>query len=228
MVNINMFTINKYYKIYFAIIKRAQQRTLDKNIKSEIHHIVPRSLGGGNDQSNLAKLTLKEHWVCHRLLVKMLIDPKHVRKMYNALYMMAVKDYRTVNGRTYQLIKENIVPWNKGITGYKGKPCATETKQTLSEMWKGKPRPEHHKDAMKEGWEKLKNDSYSPWNKGLTGIHRSGKPVIIVSPEGVEYRYDRLKDGCRDLGLTYTYMSSVNSGKKSDWKGWTVKPLNMI
>jgi hypothetical protein len=33
MVNINMFTINKYYKIYFAIIKRAQQRTLDKNIK---------------------------------------------------------------------------------------------------------------------------------------------------------------------------------------------------
>ena len=228
MVNINMFTINKYHSTYFKIIQKAQQRTFDKNVKSEVHHIIPRSLGGSNDQSNLVRLTLKEHWICHRLLVKMLTDPKHLRKMYNALYMMAVKDYRTVNGRIYQTIKENIVPWNKGRKGHKGLACAPETKQMLSQMWKGKERPQQHKDAMKKGWEKLKNDGYSPWNKGLTGIHRSGKPVIIVSPDGIEYKYDRLKDGCRELGLTYTYMSSVNSGKKSDWKGWTVKSLNMV
>jgi hypothetical protein len=65
-----------------------------------------------------------------------------------------------------------------------------------------------------------------PWNKGKSGIYRSGKSVIIVSPDGNEYHYDRLKDGCRELGLTYTHMSSVNSGKKSNWRGWTVRSVN--
>ena len=93
-------------------------------------------------------------------------------------------------------------------------------------MHKDKKRPVEHVEAMKKGWQRIKQEGYQPWNKGKTGIYRSGKPVIVVSPEGTEYQYNRLKDACRDLNLTYTHMSSVNSGKKTNWRGWTVKPLN--
>lgn len=93
-------------------------------------------------------------------------------------------------------------------------------------MHKNKKRSKKDIEAMKKGWQRIKDEGYQPWNKGKSGIYKSGKSVIVISPEGIEYQYNRLKDACRELGLTYTYMSSVNSGKKSNWKGWTVRPVN--
>jgi hypothetical protein len=222
-----MFTTNKYHSLYFKIIKRAQSRILSKDIKVEIHHIVPRSLGGTNDATNLVALTLKEHWICHKLLVRFLNNPMHIRKMYNALYMMAVKDYRQINGRVYQSIKENTVPWNKGLTGLYQPPLNNAAKQKLSQLWKGKPRPQEHRDAMKKGWERVKEAGYSPWNKGLTGLKGPCQNVVLIAPSGEEYIYESLKAGCNDQKLIYTKMSSVKSGKVEHYKGWKVKPVNM-
>ena len=94
-------------------------------------------------------------------------------------------------------------------------------------MHKNIKRPIEHKEAMRRGWERIKQEGYQPWNKGKTGIYRAGKPVILVSPNGREYIYNRLKDGCRELGLIYTKMSSVSSGKLSSYKGWTVKKISI-
>lgn len=64
----SMFIKNKYYKIYIAIIERAKNRTIDEYC--EKHHIIPKALGGSNDRSNLVHLTAREHFICHRLLIK--------------------------------------------------------------------------------------------------------------------------------------------------------------
>lgn len=53
----------------------------------EMHHIVPRSEGGSNDESNLVKLTAREHFIAHLLLAKIYDDIK----MHYALNMMTVK-----------------------------------------------------------------------------------------------------------------------------------------
>lgn len=222
-----MFTTNKYHSLYFKIIKRAQARTVAANTKVEIHHIVPRSLGGTNDAANLVALTLKEHWICHKLLVRCLTDPVHVRKMYNALFMMAVKDYRKVNGRVYQSIKENVVPWNKGLTGLYQPPLNDLAKQKLSHLWKGKSRPQEHRDAMKRGWERVKEEGYAPWNKGLTGFKGPCQRVVLLAPSGEEYVYESLKAGCKEQKLIYTKMSSVKSGKLEHYKGWKVKKVSI-
>ena len=108
---------NKYYKWYTNIVENARNRNLPNEVKIEVHHILPKSMGGSNEIENLVKLTLKEHWICHRLLVKFLKDPKDIKKMYNALWMMLQKDYRKVNSRIYKEIKESIEPWNKGMKG---------------------------------------------------------------------------------------------------------------
>ena len=218
-----MYIKNKYYHTYFNIISKAQNRVLAKTTKKEIHHILPRSLGGTNETSNLVALTLKEHWVCHRLLVKFLVDKKDIRKMYNALYMMAVKDYRTINGRIYQQIKENIEPWNKGMTGLYQPPLPEESKQILRDLWKGKKRPQEHIDAMKTGWDRIKEAGYKPWNKGLTGLKGPCKETTFISPEGVKHTYESMKIGCKELGLIYTKMSAVKNKHIEHYKGWTLE-----
>jgi 5-methylcytosine-specific restriction endonuclease McrA len=35
----------------------------------EIHHILPKSLGGSNDKSNLVELTAREHYIVHMLIM---------------------------------------------------------------------------------------------------------------------------------------------------------------
>ena len=55
-----------YRKIYDAIIERARARE-KPNERLEIHHIVPRSLGGTDKLENLVALTIREHYVAHRV-----------------------------------------------------------------------------------------------------------------------------------------------------------------
>jgi hypothetical protein len=79
---------DKYSKWYELLITKAQDRKLDKSIYCEVHHIVPRSFGGENNQTNLVALTAKEHYIAHALLWKMKFEPKYHSKMSYALRFM--------------------------------------------------------------------------------------------------------------------------------------------
>lgn len=58
-----------YIKVYNSLMNKAQEREWVDGYH-EIHHIIPTSIGGGNIEYNLVRLTLKEHWIAHCLLVK--------------------------------------------------------------------------------------------------------------------------------------------------------------
>jgi ribosomal protein S20 len=62
---------NKYSKWYFNFIEDRANRIIPKSNYTEIHHIIPRSLGGTDNKSNLITLTAKEHFFAHLLLSKM-------------------------------------------------------------------------------------------------------------------------------------------------------------
>lgn len=76
----------------------------------ECHHIKPRSLGGADDKNNIVKLTAREHFICHWLLVKM-FDTGTVerKKMLHALWCMRrqpTKDnQRYLNARAYEKLR---------------------------------------------------------------------------------------------------------------------------
>lgn len=57
-----------YLKIYNQLIKRAKKRK-EINIY-EIHHIIPKCIGGNDDKENLVKLSPREHFIAHKLLCK--------------------------------------------------------------------------------------------------------------------------------------------------------------
>lgn len=108
-----------YKKIYDQIINRRKLISYDGYTES--HHIVPRSLGGNDNQDNLVKLSAREHFICHLLLVKMYPTGQSHYKMIRAFLMMLVsnKDQERFSpSKSYQKFREKYSLFLK--EAYKG------------------------------------------------------------------------------------------------------------
>lgn len=79
----------KYQRWYDQIVDRAKERPALTGY-CERHHVVPRSMGGGNDAGNIVTLTYREHFLAHWLLTKIATGADR-RKMLHALYRMSGK-----------------------------------------------------------------------------------------------------------------------------------------
>jgi len=76
-----------YFRIYSRIIENRKYNPADNY--TEEHHIIPRSIGGSDSKDNLIRLTAREHFICHWLLVKMYRHDKRIYyKMLTAFNMM--------------------------------------------------------------------------------------------------------------------------------------------
>jgi hypothetical protein len=138
VTNINKH-MNKYKQWYANITERAKNRILETYTES--HHIVPRSLGGGDEIDNLVNLTAREHFVCHWLLAKMTSGQDH-HKMLNALRMMRAEKqgqqrYNTkITARVYENIKQEYAKLQsktlkgKG-NGFYGKKHTPEAREKI-------------------------------------------------------------------------------------------------
>jgi hypothetical protein len=127
-----MFTDKFYSKVYFSTIEKAKQRGWKKARGRERHHIIPQSLGGSNDKSNLVYLSCREHFLCHWLLVKMTAGDNYHKMRYALMGMRAENEHQEryhtdLTARIYEkyriehaeyhskLMKsKNLIPWNKG------------------------------------------------------------------------------------------------------------------
>lgn len=143
-----IFIDNKYSRVYFSIINRAKDRIL-KDTYFEKHHIIPKSLGGSNEKSNLVKLTAREHFICHLLLVKMTSGDAHY-KMINAAWLMSINGEVKVNSYTYESLKVKksiyqktrkgkLSPSYGRKTGRTSKDFTDVWRQNISKSKKGKP-----------------------------------------------------------------------------------------
>ena len=121
---------NKYSKTYFAITSNAKQRITEGY--TELHHIIPQSMGGSNDKDNLVELTAREHFICHWLLVKMTEGDDRSKMLYALKEMKAENKYQQryqtkITARVYETYRiehsinhskvmksKNLIPWNKG------------------------------------------------------------------------------------------------------------------
>ena len=173
VTNINKH-MNKYKQWYANITERAKNRHLDSYTES--HHIVPRSLGGGDEADNLVNLTAREHFVCHWLLVKMTTGKEH-HQMLNALRMMRAEKqgqqrYNTkITARVYESIKQEYAELqSKQFTGTGngmfGKHHTQETKDKIRQKNLGKK-------LTPEQIEKLKKATTGKKKPPITEEHRT-------------------------------------------------------
>lgn len=91
----SIFLENKYSNIYFSLINNARSKSRTKQVNDglQVHHIVPRCMGGSNDAENLVLLTYKEHRICHQLLIKMTTGEIKHKMMY--AYLLFDRNFDT-------------------------------------------------------------------------------------------------------------------------------------
>ena len=146
-----IFIANRYTRIYYSVIERAQSRILPKEVYREKHHIIPRCMGGSDDPANIVSLTFKEHLFCHKLLVRMTEGPTRGKLSFAVLLMAREKS----NSRIYSTIKDNAREYARSYN--KGKLPITNGKVTKF-LFKNQIMP----DGFSYGW----SDDYLTKKKG--------------------------------------------------------------
>jgi hypothetical protein len=94
-----------YQKIYDQLMDRANGRVLYGYF--ETHHILSRSLDGGDEVNNLVDLTYREHFLAHWLLVKIYKEGRSHRAMLYAFRMMGIIGIgdRIIAGWQYEMAR---------------------------------------------------------------------------------------------------------------------------
>lgn len=164
-----IFLDNKYTDYYYRIIKNAQASSRPKE-DSESHHIIPESFfkvrgrsgrkgwleGNPDDPTNKVLLSMREHYICHLLLVKMCITTEAHSKMAKALNrVVAGKDGLILSSRMYAIVKKELRKAQSGEGNpFHGRTHTKESNDARSKALTGLKRsPESKKNysAAKEG-----------------------------------------------------------------------------
>lgn len=135
-----------YANIYNLIVLQAKERILFPPY--EVHHILPKSLGGSNSTNNLTRLTFREHILCHELLWKTYrqnLGETHIatRKMAHAFHLMMTDS----NGCRHPSIRQAALALIAAREAQIGKKLSADTKHKISIGHKGQ----------------------IPWNKNMQG-----------------------------------------------------------
>lgn len=131
-----------YYLIYNTLIFKSQLlhdiRLIEKSNGEyyEKHHIIPRCMGGNDDSINLVYLTPEEHFLAHRLLIKIHPD---IYDLYLSVQIMIGNGKYTKNNKSYGSVKR-IINENKKTLG-----MPAETKSKISKSRKGMIFTDEHK-----------------------------------------------------------------------------------
>jgi len=186
-----MFVCNKYTKWYNSIVFAAKHRE-ELLEETELHHVIPKSLGGSDDAENLVRLSIREHFVCHWLLTKM-VTGNNFYKMGKALHKMCQgrklfsRYYEVARKANIKCMKENNPTKQKCVRdkikeAHIGKTHTTDTKKKMSEnhskYWSGKSSPRKGfvfynngveqkmflEGTQPESW--VKGRLNKPWNYG--------------------------------------------------------------
>ena len=170
-----------YQRIYNQIIERAKTRQL--SCYKEKHHIVPRCMGGV-DENNIVELTAREHFLCHILLCE--IYPKEY-KLKHALFLMAIgkqkvkENIYVIGSRVYERLKKE---YSQMLIGKKhSEETCIKKSNKMKEIWDSKPYEEKQLISSKRQKTKLKN--------GTNKISKTTAEKISKSLQGRKITWDR-------------------------------------
>lgn len=139
--------INPRWKPHYEkLINRAKVRIIEGYV--EKHHIVPKCLGGSNSNDNLVKLTGREHYLAHQLLVKLF--PRNRSIAYAAQLMTVDALGNRVNNRLYGWLRIKLSEHQKA------RVYTVEQRKNMSNGQKNRKLTFEQKERMmvglKVGW----------------------------------------------------------------------------
>lgn len=196
-----MFTDNKYKKWYDAIVENAksQNRNLDY---FENHHIIPKSLGGSDDSSNIVKLSAREHFICHFLLTKFTSGHDYQKMIYACQGMRRSRKYqnRYINARLYEIVKREAA--NIQSQKFLGKKLTPEHRSKISASLTGKKHSPETVKKRKDANTGLKRTDAQK----LTMSLKQKELVQLLTEEEKKIRSKKISSGRK----------GISSGPKTD------------
>jgi hypothetical protein len=159
-----------YKNIYENFIKSRKDKIFLDTEYCEIHHILPRSLGGTNDLENLIKLNARDHYFAHMLLARF-AGPKMKLAL---LWFIAgtnkfgggVKHYPN-SSKIGKIREDASIARSILMTG---RIISEEHRQKISKSSKGRIPWNKGKILFDEKYKGGKKNKGKPtWNSGITG-----------------------------------------------------------
>jgi hypothetical protein len=178
----------------------------------ERHHILPTSLGGTDEPSNLVHLPHRHHYIAHRLLSRFGDKNQRIRMMHSLSWFAPSFSYKEKRSKTH-------------TDDARAKMKATWSKEEVKEKQR---KPKSIETRMKMSAAQLiaanARDNVSIGAKG--SIARMGKPknktiYSFYHPNYGERKYLQM-DLRNEFGLKNTGVSLLCSGKIKDLQGWTL------
>lgn len=210
--HISKFLKNNYSTIYYQIIDRALVENRKKtkpdssdHIYYELHHILPRSIypefvNLKAHKWNGVLLTAREHFICHKLLVRMASTDVRKAKMLQAVMYLITSnnDKITITSREYEWYRtRSAIAHSVLITGkYTKEKASSYGKKWYSNLTTGQSM-QYLPSEMPDGWTigraafKKENNSvtgtkwYHDPATGDNGMFKDGKaPVSWIKGRG--------------------------------------------
>jgi hypothetical protein len=96
-----------YERIYDIIVKRGRERVIEGY--GERHHIVPKCIGGTDEDLNITVLTAREHYMAHWLLIKIYPNNRKLAYAFNAMCRRSKNQNRDISSAAYNAARKNWV-----------------------------------------------------------------------------------------------------------------------
>ena len=235
-----------YQRHYDLLIKKRKNRELIKNEYYETHHIIPKCMGGTDDEDNLIRLTAREHFIAHWMLHR--IYPEN-NKLSFAFYLMSGGIGKNENKKIFSSIaySESKIARSKAIsennkkykTGHvkseetllklsnalKGKNKTEEHRKKISNALKGKNKTEEHRKKISESLKNYDWTSYSDRNKKISNANKglnNGRArkvcMFDLSGENLINEFDTMKDALDFININHSVSKTTFFRRLTDNK----------
>lgn len=178
----------------------------------ERHHIMPKCMGGTNDEENLIDLYAQEHFVAHQLIAN---ENPSCNALHYALWNMsnvigATGERYKLTPEEYENIRKNISKKFSGVNNpmygkrspMYGKHHSKETKEKMRNRALGRKMSEEFKLAASEYWIGKRKGENNPMYGRRGGDNPKAKPVLQFNIDGTFLRrWESAKDVQKELGI---------------------------
>jgi hypothetical protein len=200
-----------YFAHYSRLIDRARSRVLDGYC--ELHHVLPRCMGGDDAPSNLVALTAQEHFIAHLLLMAM--HPE-IKGLATAAMLMT---RTSTNNKRYAWLRRRHAAAMRGhkrgvgrpvsqetrakhAKAQRGKKVSVETRKKLSAIRTGKKMPPRSAEHAAKIWKARRANPAHPIDTVPVG--KSGfRGVYLHKRSGDKVWQARIKINGREKSLGY-------------------------
>ena len=185
------------YSEYIQRILNARINLREQDSYQERHHIIPKCLGGSNEDSNLVWLYAQEHYYAHKLLA--LENPDNQGLQY-AWWMMSHQNNYFVTQEEYSEVRRRFSEIHSN------REVSSETREKLSKLHKGKHLGPDHWNYGRHRSQKTKEQiSQSRMGKYTGAENPNAKKVMCNETQEV---FPTLKDAASAFGVSLAAISN--------------------